>query len=545
MIKKIFLLLLLLILPLLSGCSTNFFNEIEEDDEDEEYIEDPELPNIYTESNYYHYLDISSVGDLKDYFTIFDVKDGDIPVTSDMISGKIYRGTNKITLTVTDSDNNTNSKTITINVGEYSPYVSSEDTLSKIDPNVMPTSGRVRVLVIPINLDPNKPATEDMRKNIYKAFFGTEQDTGWESLSTYYNKSSNGKLIISGAVTDWFTPSKEASYYVNYEDNDDYYYGSTMLLNEALNCLSYKYSFSEYDSNRDGYIDAVYLIYNNDIGGNGTQSNEDFFWAYTTFDFNADKRPYSSTKGYGYVFMGYDFLEQKFTYSNKKVTLNCETIIHETGHLMNLEDYYDYDVTDIYRNDGGYCGCDMMELNIGDHGPLSKLLLDWVDPVVIDRSGIYELPAFTTTGITFLIPASGEFKSLFSEYYLIDFYTFDGLNALEVPSYFETGKDYAGVRVSHVDTTLVRESGYYPYFKYNNTDSKHKLIRLLEADYDGIFDIGSPFTLKTSLSDFYTTGKSMPSAYKNYKSHNGENIPFNLEVISIKNGIATVKIKLK
>ena len=50
---------------------------------------------------------------------------------------------------------------------------------------------------------------EEARENIKNAFFGddvkssSENKTGWESVSSYYKKSSYGKLVISGEVTDW------------------------------------------------------------------------------------------------------------------------------------------------------------------------------------------------------------------------------------------------------------------------------------------------------------------------------------------------------
>ena len=502
-------------------------------------------PVITVDSRYYAYTSKGNVKDLTTYFDVTDDKDGKINITTSMITANLVDGQNIVTLKVTDSDNNVAISDIIIDLTTYTRLESSEN-IGVIDEYCMPASGDVKVLVIPVNLTDKKPATEEMRTNISKAFFGNEAETGWESLASYYKESSYGKLNISGEVTPWFKPTLPASFYANYQDDDNYLNGSTMIMVEALNHFKNNYDYSKYDSNKDGYIDSVYMIYNYDIGGNGSYVEEDFYWAYTYWDSNADNRLYSRTKGYSYVFMSYDFFVEDLQYAPNRPTLNCETLIHETGHLMNLDDYYDYDDSDIYNNDGGYCGSDMMDYNFGDHGPFSKIILDWVDPVIIDRDGIYELPSFTTTGITFLISANDRVGSVFDEYYLIDFYNFADLNGLQGKDFFKTTQNYAGVRVSHINSTMSKFEGFYPAFKYNNTDTKHKLIRMLEADYDGVFDLNQSTNEGATLADFYQKGQTFGTGYyANYKSSLGNQLPFIMTVLDINDNYATVKITFK
>ena len=502
-----------------------------------------ESPVITTKMNYYHFIDIDSVGDLTEYFEVTDLEDGQIEVTNDMINGTLDEGKNIITLVVTDSNKNSSSADIIVNIGKYKGFENNE-TLANIDPYGLPTTGNAKVLVIPVDIGDN-PATESMRNTIKKAFFGTSSDTGWESLKTYYEKSSYGKLTISGEVTPWYTAKQSQNYYATYSDEDDYIYGSTLLMEEALEYYKNTYNYSDFDSNNDGYIDAVYMIYNVPIGGSGSEAQEETYWAYTYWDWCADDRNYQSTKGYAYVFMGYDFFDEKPYYTNKTLNINCETVIHETGHLFNLEDYYDYDSSDSYNNDGGYCYADMMDANFGDHGPFSKILLNWTDPTVITESGIYQLPKFTTEGTTFVISANGKFDSIYDEYYIIDFYSLDGLNALQVPSFLGTNKEYAGVRVSLVNAKLTYEDGYY-YYAYNNTDSKYKLIQMLEADYNGTFDLSKENNEGATLDDFYQIGDTFGiGSYQLFRSASGNSIPFTMEVLDLNSEYATVKIILK
>lgn len=503
-----------------------------------------ETPTIDLESQYYSYSSIEAVKNLTSYFSVYDKEDGKIVVTTSMIEGSVSEGENIITINVKDSDNNYSTASIIISVGSQTKQ-RIRDSLDEVNPNCMPSEGNVKVLVIPIAFK-NYPATSEMIGNLNYAFFGNEKTTGWESLKTYYQKSSYGKLNISGTITDWYTPKYSQDYYAKYEDEDDYIYGSTILMTEALEYYKSKYNYSDYDSNNDGYIDAVYLIYNTEIGGSISSYDDDFYWAYTYWDIYADKHNYSSVKGMSYVFMSYYFFLEKPDYSNQSIKLNCETLIHETGHLMNLTDYYDYDTNDSNNNQGGYGGCDMMDYNIGDHGPFSKLLLNWIDPIVVERDGIYEIPSFTTSGITLLIRANDTFVSIYDEYYLIDFYTFDGLNKLQMSSFFQTNKSYAGVRVSYVNAALKYQKGYYPVFLYDNTETTNKIIRMLEADYKGTFHVGTYNNPTATLSDFYLKGDSFgTNYYATYRSSAYNEIPFIMEVLDITSNKATIKITFK
>jgi hypothetical protein len=187
----------------------------------------------------------------------------------------------------------------------------------------------------------------------------------------------------------------------------------------------------------------------------------------------------------------------------------------------------------------------MMDWNFGDHGPFNKIMLDWVDPVVINKTGVYVLPSFTKTGTTFVI-GSQTFNSIFSSYYLIDFFTFDGLNSIECPTFFNTNKNYAGVRVSLANATLIDDGEYLPYFEYNNTDTRYKVLQMLEADYNGSFDLGKADNNGAELDDFYLAGDTFGiGSYQTFKSADGKYIPFTMEVLSINDNYATIYIKMK
>ena len=63
----------------------------------------------------------------------------------------------------------------------------------------LPSVGSPSVLVIPIEFT-DYLAPSDMKENLELAFFDKTGKTGWESLSSYYYKSSYGALDIKGTV---------------------------------------------------------------------------------------------------------------------------------------------------------------------------------------------------------------------------------------------------------------------------------------------------------------------------------------------------------
>ena len=80
----------------------------------------------------------------------------------------------------------------------------------------LPSVGESKILVIPIQTSDDKFTQKEL-KLIQDGFFGTEEETGWESVASYYEKSSYGKLSISGEVTapitlNFSTAQLEAKY---------------------------------------------------------------------------------------------------------------------------------------------------------------------------------------------------------------------------------------------------------------------------------------------------------------------------------------------
>ena len=92
---------------------------------------------------------------------------------------------------------------------------------------------------------------------IKKVFFGDSGDMKFESLHSYYYKSSNGKLDITGTITDNYFASDESSLF---EKSDIKDYQVALLAQDCAEWAKdiYNLNLQDYDSDKDGLIDAMW-----------------------------------------------------------------------------------------------------------------------------------------------------------------------------------------------------------------------------------------------------------------------------------------------
>ena len=406
--------------------------------------------------------------------------------------------------------------------------------------NVLPSLGSPKVLVIPVNLD-NTKKTDEVRNSIVKAFKGTEKETGWESVMTYYQKSSYNKFNLDFEVTEWFTPSKTASEYNRQYQDESANMPSDDILDEALTHFDSAYDFSDYDLDNDGYIDGVWLLYNKEAS-----RNSDFWWAYTSL--MDSKKEYDGKKTFAVSFASTSFMN-----NDEKYYVDSSTYIHETGHLLGLDDYYSYNPNTI----GKVYGADMMDGNLGDHSSLSKILLGWVKPNIVTKSGDYSLNPFSKedgSGNVLLI-ANHEVSTIYDEYILIDYFTNEGLNKDQGLFLGDLNQSVNGIRVYYANATINFDSNHSPImtddeyyqsgFKYSNSNMFTKMLQLLGAKInDNLYSITSN---RLANADFLYTEKSLQfgiDAWTEFKYVDNSKVNFKMKVNSI-GDVANITITME
>ena len=339
---------------------------------------------------------------------------------------------------------------------------------------LMDTKGDNKMLVLPIRFadSPNDISLEDKTILLKNAFFGDSSVTKLESVTSFYNKSSYGQLRISGEVAPWYTVgSKKVSggipekSWTTYSTNQ--IIASRMIALEALE--NYRQSgvdLSIFDNNNDGYIDSIYVVYDYPYSTvtKDKKPDDEFRWAYV--DFIKEKEtglnnqtPYANAYGWSSLYFAIE--------NGNKV--DSSTYIHETGHILGLQDYYNTGnrATNHFQPLGFF---DLMDSNQGDHTVLSKYLLNWTSPKILkkDVEGSITLNNFSNTGDCLLIPLDNrDVTNPYSEYLMLEYFAPERLNTPNNLKYQDVNKEgktvifefpnLHGLKVYHVDARL----GYY------------------------------------------------------------------------------------
>ena len=411
-------------------------------------------------------------------------------------------------------------------------YNTISGTLSNNE-NVCPSVGDVNILVIPVHLPGSEFNTPEIKEDIETAFFGKEDDrNGYMSLTEYYYESSFEKLNFQGFVTDWF----DVSEHTNIKELSDITMGSngtivTEILREAVDWAfsnsEYNLDRKDFDKNQDGSIDAVWMIYDhynyfNQYALDPNSSAEDLneaFWNFTSWDWYGPEPNVDVPTTSGFSWASFDQLYSAYAdYDNEvpdfsdfsSIPLDSHTYIHETGHLLGLDDLY---TSDGRRPTGS---SNMMDQNVGDFDPYSKLALGWITPYVVYGSSEILIPYNTYNDHSVIVIPSNyeeisrEIERLtdaqkanyvyefnpFSEYILIDLYSPLGVAYQDTYGNSQDGLLVhgreacvadTGVRIFHVDSRIFKcrvvssALGTTLYWDYNNLEWDGKQLADNEA----------------------------------------------------------------
>ena len=405
-------------------------------------------------------------------------------------------------------------------------------------------TGSYHIPVIPIQF-PDSPFAEGELELLEAALSGADEDVPYRSVKSYYLESSYGKLDLTFDLLPVYTARRPARSYARLyekETDEDEYLTEELILQEAMTALDGEVDFSVYDFDCDGLLDGVVMVYAYPMD---YEADDTLWWAWQ----NQSTLPgeYDGLALDYYLWLGVDSLCEPTGLIEE---FPCAlTLIHETGHLLGLMDYYDTEFGDSVS--GGLGGADMMDDSVGDHCSFSKQELGWIEPVRIEGPGEYALRSFSETGDALLLAKPNAKVSLLDrlagitaieqyEYLLIDLYTPDGLNA----PFAEAGELFsqAGVRVYHIDARPNRRSGWYwdPYL-YNNSTGDRPLIRLVEADGDGSIPDTSEYDEggRAQDSDLFHAG----DALTDFCWYDGRPLGYTLRVERLENGEATLIVE--
>ncbi len=406
-------------------------------------------------------------------------------------------GSTTITVKVKSSSTDYVSATLVFSVSPASEKVEIAQTYKTLSTKNCPTVGEVNLLVIPLWFTDSgsffrlSNSKTNIRSDIQSAFFGSEGDTGWNSVSTYYNTESRDKLKINGTVSEWYDP--EMSVYDIGKDSSDKATKTQKLVNDATDWYFTTYTEDDrknYDSDGDGYLDGVIVVYAapdcNSYGVSQEYSENTNLWAYCYW-IESNSQNVENPNVKTFLWASYDFMYGQSTAINRTGSsyskgstayskVDTHTYIHEMGHVLGLVDYYDYS-KNAYLASGGFS---MQDYNVGGHDPYSVMSLGWANPYVPTESCRIKLGSFQDTGdLIVLTPSWNAYDSPFDEYLVLELFTPTGLNSFDCAhQYVASGSAYpkgtkdVGIRLWHVDARLTYAlDRYYTYSEELTSDA--------------------------------------------------------------------------
>ena len=332
-----------------------------------------------------------------------------------------------------------------------------------------PCLGVIKPLVIPVWFKDStsfisQSKKEAVREDIRKAYFGSEKETGWHSVRSFYEKESDGRLDLDGVVSNWYEIN---SSYKNYFSLDD---GSTeKLVEKAVDWYftTTGESRRDYDADGNGFIDGVFLIYAAADYFAMDDDRAENLWAYCSWLGDETKRNALLPGPNTFFWASYDFMygnnlaetrtgKRFYGGDTRYCSVDAHTYIHEMGHVLGLDDYYDYGENS-YSPAGAFS---MQDYNVGGHDPYSLFALGYADPYIPKESCEISLRPFQLNhDLLLLTPDWNEYDSPFDEYLLLELYTPAGLNRFDSEHYYMNqyphGPNAAGIRVWHVDGRLI------------------------------------------------------------------------------------------
>jgi len=339
----------------------------------------------------------------------------------------------------------------------------------------LPGEGSPKVLVLLMEFDEYPHKSADSAEVMRDKIFGAGAVQPYESLTSYYKRSSHGKLNIQGEVLGWYKAGRRA-------DVSETKAGREKLIARALASYS-KHDFSRYDSDGDGEIDYLAVIW---TGPRGAWAS--FWWGMKTYFSDKSLKAGSKTIG------SYSWMTAANSWSDPASLFGLNTLIHETAHALGLPDYYDYKPG--VGPNGGLGFLDMMDAARFDHNCFSKFLLGWVDPEIMTAGDFKLRPASEFPECALLAPPGWK-RNPFSEYFLVENRRRSGNDA-------DRAFPGEGLLVWHVDARLNPAGNG---FLYDNSFTEHKLLKLMEAD--GLEEIETVEKYFVTQDDFYTDGRTL------------------------------------
>ena len=368
-------------------------------------------------------------------------------------------------------------------------------------------TGYLRVLVVLVRFADHQNKSLPVLSEIQTLFNGEGSytaSTPTGSIRDWIKANSNGRLKMEAEVVDWTLTNNTERYFAS-DENQVPVAGITHEMQYAMYPVldqldSRGFNFSRFDGNNDGYIDLIVLLHSGyaaELGNKDCNTNatyESRIWSHAVANFPPN--PWIS-KSTGIKSNGYAVGSGVRGYCYNRVP-RLGVITHEMMHTFGLPDLNDNKGDFIGRGLGDY---DIMSNPYGRTGsqahpgflsPWSKMKVNWLDPILIENDGFYNITASELTNQTYIIRKGYPDD----EYILIE-----NRQPVLWDLYMWTG----GLLIWHIDNTgdRMRNRGYPGQIGWPG-NGNHYQIAIEAADRQYHLEVG---TNNGDDGDFWRAGK--------------------------------------
>ncbi|MFA6262299.1 MAG: M6 family metalloprotease domain-containing protein [Bacteroidia bacterium] len=268
----------------------------------------------------------------------------------------------------------------------FQQQAAMEQEMGKAGANVFPSAGDRKVLILMVQYT-DLPATIPT-SNFEVLLNQDNHPTG--SFRDYYMQATKGRLRINCDVYGWFTSDSGYKYYGK-TSSPSYGSATRKLLLGAINDADSVVDFSQYDSDSDGYVDAVILIHS----GIGAEEQSAPNYGNYIHSFRSTLGSTQTPTKDGKKFSAYCMFPEKLYNGGSNIIVGIGVIAHEFGHILDLPDLYSTQ----YNNAG--CGNYTIMaagtwLNYQKTPSIldawSRYAMNWGTTVTITDIGTYTIP---------------------------------------------------------------------------------------------------------------------------------------------------------
>jgi M6 family metalloprotease-like protein len=367
--------------------------------------------------------------------------------------------------------------------------------------STIPT-GTVKNLVVLCLFSDQTVAAYGRAPSAYDSLFNAVNSTGFDaptgSVRDYYYQASYGTMTLASTVLAWVTLPHPQSYYANnaygmpvaFKGNpaSPYPNNACGMIHDALDILDATINFADFDTDNDGYVDAIDFIHSG-YGGEQNGNGPGTIWSHkgNLSGTNCGGVWTSADQNANHVNVKVDLYHTEparwDTFPDSRPT-RVGVIAHETGHFFGLPDLYDLDGSS--QGIGNWClmanawGWDGSQYYPPLFSAWCRIQLGWATPTIVTGPVGYSLPKVETNPnilqISTGMPAN--------EYLLIE---------NREPYGFDSQITKGGLAVWHIDDNVGNNNNEgYPGQTGWPGNGNHYHVALLQAD--GQYNLEKPFS---------------------------------------------------